>query len=342
MIQRGPYATLRSVRWLVVLPFERPGLMGMDFAEELRALGHDVRTFEYRKDNALYKNRTTKGAYQKLLLRALERECLAWQPNLVLVIKGGPITASLIARVKRKIETLFLNFFPDNPLWMMPFEAIEAYDLFFTKERYAMRSLEQVGLRNLAYLPMYCVPSAHHPVTPTPDEAKRYGAPISFVGNRYPYRERFVRALRDYPVKLWGSGWTSGDDPMVRAIAGPPVFGNEKLLVYAASTLSLNHHHPMNDIVGVNTRTFELAAAGACQVVDLKEDLLPLFKPGEEIVGYRDLGELRRQLDVHLAHPDEARTIGENARRRALAEHTLRHRIETMLAMVDERFGKRT
>jgi spore maturation protein CgeB len=330
------------VRWLVVLPFERPGLMGMDFADELRALGHDVRTFEYRKDNALYKNRGTKGAYQKLLLRALERECLAWQPNLVLVIKGGPITASLIARAKRKIDTLFLNFFPDNPLWMMPFEAIEAYDLFFTKERYAMRSLEQVGLRNLAYLPMYCVPSAHHPVTPTPDEAKRYGAPISFVGNRYPYRERFVRALRDYPVKLWGSGWTSADDPMVRAIAGPPVFDNEKLLVYAASTLSLNHHHPMNDIVGVNTRTFELAAAGACQVVDLKEDLLPLFKPGEEIVGYRDLGELRRQLDVHLAHPDEARAIGENARRRALAEHTLRHRIETMLAMVDERFGKRT
>jgi spore maturation protein CgeB len=268
--------------------------------------------------------------------------CLSWQPNLVLVIKGGPITAAAIARVKRKVDTLFLNFFPDNPLWMMPFEAIEAYDLFFTKERYAMRSLEQVGLRNLAYLPMYCVPSAHHPVTPTPDEAQRYGTPISFVGNRYPYRERFVKALRDYPLKLWGSGWTAAEDPLVRAIAGPAVFGREKLLVYAASTLSLNHHHPMNDIVGVNTRTFELAAAGACQVVDLKDDLLELFKPGEEIVGYRDLGELRRQLDVHLEHPDEARAIGANARRRALAEHTLRHRIETMLAMVEERFGKRT
>jgi spore maturation protein CgeB len=274
-------------------------------------------------------------------LRSLDRACLDWQPNLVLVIKGGPIAPALIARIKRKIDTLFLNFFPDNPLWMMPFGAIEAYDLFFTKERYAMRSLEQVGLRNLAYLPMYCVPSAHHPVTPTPDEAARYGAPISFVGSRYPYRERFVRALRDYPLKLWGAGWTRAEDPLVRAIAGPAVFGNEKLLVYSASTLSLNHHHPMNDIVGVNTRTFELAAAGACQVVDLKDDLLDLFKAGEEIVGYRDLGELRRQLDIHLEHPDEARAIGEAARRRALAEHTLRHRIEAMLAMVEERFGKR-
>ena len=329
------------MRWLIVLPFERPGLMGMDFADELRALGHEVRTFEYRKDNALYKNRGTKAAYQLWLLRRLERACLAWRPGLVLVIKGGPITPGLIRRVKARLDTLFLNFFPDNPLWMMPFEHLEAYDLFFTKERYALASLRQVGLANLHYLPMYCVPAAHHPVTPTAEEARRFGAPVSFVGNRYPYRERFVRELLGYPLRLWGSGWTDADDPALRGVAGPQVFGREKLVVYCASTLSLNHHHPMNDINGVNTRTFELAAAGACQVVDLKDDLRDLFKPGQEVVGYRDLGELRRALDHYLAHPDEARAIGENARRRALAEHTLRHRIEEMLAAVEQRFGRR-
>jgi len=327
------------VRWLIVLPFERPGLMGMDFADELRALGHEVRTFEYRKDNPLYKNKGTKAAYHLVLLKRLERLCLTWRPALVLVIKGGPITPGFIRRVKKKLDALFLTFFPDNPLWMLPFEAIEAYDVFFTKERYAMRSLQQVGLRNLHYLPMYCVPAAHHPVTPTIEEARRWGAPLSFVGNRYPYRERFVRELGGYPLKLWGGGWKDADDPAIRATAGPPVFGRDKLLVYCASTLSLNHHHPMNDIVGVNTRTFELAAAGACQVVDLKDDLGALFKPGEEIVAYRDLPELRRQLDFYLAHPDEARAIGENARHRALAEHTLRHRIEEMLAAVNDRFG---
>ena len=178
----------------------------------------------------------------------------------------------------------------------MPLAAIEAYDVFFTKERYAMRSLQQVGIRNLAYLPMYCVPSEHYPVTPTADEARRYGGPISFVGNRYPYRERFVKALRDYPLRLWGRGWAAAEDPAISSVAGPAVFGHEKLLVYAASALSLNHHHPMNDIVGVNTRAFELAAAAACQIVDLKEDLQHLFKPGEEIVGYRDLAPAPARL----------------------------------------------
>ena len=51
------------------------------------------------------------------------------------------------------------------------------------------------------------------------------------------------------------------------------------------------------------------------------------------------LADLRRQLDHYLAHPEEAAALGENARRRALAEHTLRHRIEEIVAAIDERGG---
>jgi spore maturation protein CgeB len=332
MIAPRPCATLRAVRWLIALPFQRAGLMGVDFADELKAMGHEARLFPYRRDNVVYKNRSTKAAYQLWILRRLERVCLAWRPDVVLVIKGGPVTPGLIRRVKARIQTRFVNFFPDNPLWMIPFECIEAYDVFFTKERYAMASLQQVGLRNLHYLPMYCVPSLHHPVTLTAEERHRFASPLSFVGSRYDYRERLVRELADTPLRVWGQGWARSDDPVILRMAGDgPVYGRDKLAVYAGSTLSLNHHHPMNDIVGVNTRAFELAAAGACQLVDAKEDVGRLFKPGEEVLVYRDLAELRRHLDHYLARPDEARAIGENARRRALAEHTLRHRLEAML-----------
>ena len=320
------------MRWLIVLPFARAGLMGADFADELTAMGHEVRLFAYRRDNVLYKNRSTKATYQQWILRRLERVCLAWQPAVVLVIKGGPISPGFIRRVKARLDTRFVNFFPDNPLWMIPFDCIEAYDAFFTKERYAMASLQQVGLRNLHYLPMYCVPSLHHPVALTAEELRRFASPLSFVGSRYDYRERFVRELAEYPVRLWGQGWSGATDPVIqRMVAGGPVYDRDKLAVYAGSTLSLNHHHPMNDIVGVNTRTFELAGAAACQLVDAKEDVAHLFKAGEEVLTYRDLAELRRHIDHYLAHPEEARAIGENSRRRALAEHTLRHRLDAML-----------
>lgn len=328
------------MRWLIVLPFARPGLMGVDFRDELAALGHEVRLFPYRRDNPLYKNRRTKAPYQRVIGRALERACRQWRPQIVLVIKGGPIAPGLVERIRVKTGARVVNFFPDNPLWMIPFECLEAYDLFFTKERYALRALQAVGLRNLHYLPMYCVPTLHHPVTPTPEESHRFGAAVALVGSRYDYRERLVRALADRPLRVWGAGWSGVSDPAVRAlVAGGPVFGRDKLCVYSGSTVSLNPHHPLNDINGVNTRAFELAAAGACQITDYKEDLVALFKPGEEVAVYRDLGELRRLLDHYLAHPEEARAVGDNARRRALADHTLRHRVEEMLAVIRERLG---
>ena len=330
------------MRWLIVLPFDRPGHMGTDFAEELAALGHEVRTFAYRRDNVLYKNTGSKALYQRWIGRRLERLGLRWRPQLTLVIKGGPLGPEFIARFRKRVGTQVVNVFPDNPLLMLPFECIEAYDLFFTKERYALRSLQQAGLRNVHYLPLYCVPALHHPVTLTEAERARYGAALSFVGSRYPYRERCMRELAAYPLRLWGGDWTRARDPEVRAMAaGGPVGGRAKLCVYSGSMLSLNLHHPMNDIVGVNLRTFELAGAGAAQVVDLKEDLTRLFKPDEEVIAYRDLADLRRQLDRYLARPEEARAIGDNARRRALAEHTLGHRIEEMMTIVESRLGAR-
>src|SRR5262245_4392654 len=338
--RRQPCARLRPMRWLVVVPTERPGLMGMDFAAELAALGHEVATFAYRRSNVFYKNKGSKALYQRLLLGRLERRCRARRPDVVLVIKGGALPPDFLRGLRARHGVVLVNFFPDNPLLMMPFECIEAYDIFFTKERYALRSLQQAGLRNLHYLPMYCSPSDHHPVTLTGDERARFGAALSFVGSRYPYRERFVRELTDYPLRLWGSGWRRATDDRVRAMAaGGPVYGRQKLCVYSGSTLSLNQHHPMKRIAGINTRAFELAAAGACQIVDFKEDLGTLFKPGEEVVAYRDLGELKRLLDHYLAHPDEARAVGANARRRALAEHTVRHRVDEMLAVLDDRFA---
>jgi spore maturation protein CgeB len=329
------------MRWLIVVPFDSAGLMGLDIRTELAAMGHEVRTFAYRRRNVLYKNKGTKAAYQLWILRRLERGCLAWRPDVVLVMKGGPITPGLIRRVKARIDTLFVNCFPDNPLVMIPFECIEAYDLFFTKERYALHQLEKVGLRNLHYLPSYCAPQFHHPVSLSPEEARALEGVVAFVGSCYPYRERLMQELARYPLRIWGPGWDDAS-PAVRAlVAGRAVGGRAKLAIYCGARLSLNPHHPLNDIVGVNNRTFELAAAGACQVVDLKDDLPALFKPGEEIVTYSDLAELRRQLDYYLAHPDEARAIGAGARRRALAEHTVRHRVDEMLAAIDARFGRR-
>jgi spore maturation protein CgeB len=328
------------MRWLIVLPFERPGHMGVDLAAELVALGHETRTFAYRRENVLYKNRSTKRAYQQLIARRLVARATAFRPHVVLVVKGGPVSPAVIARIRERTRARFVNVFPDNPLWMLDFSRIEPYDVFFTKERYAIRQLTLVGLRNLHYLAPWCIPADHHPVETTDAERAALEGRAALVGSWYPYRERLLREIAEYPVRVYGPGWQHAGDPRVRAlVAGGRTWGRAKLAIYSAATVSLNLHHPMNDVAGVNTRTFELAAAGACQLVDAKDDVTALFKPGEEILTFGDVGELRRHLDHWLARPAEARALGANARRRALAEHTARHRVEEIIAVLRERCG---
>src|SRR5260370_42402075 len=110
----------------------------MMFGGGLGGMGQEARTSAYRRDNPLYKNRSTKATYQLFILRRLERACVAYRPDFVLVIKGGPVTPGLVRRGKARIDTRLPHFFPDNPLWVIPLGCIEAYHAFFTKERYAL------------------------------------------------------------------------------------------------------------------------------------------------------------------------------------------------------------
>src|SRR2546422_1217061 len=89
--------------------------MGMDFADELTALGHEVRTFAYRRENLLYKNKPTKALYTRVLLGRLQRMADDWRPQVLLVIKGGPIGPDVVRRLRAALDVVVVNFFPDNP-----------------------------------------------------------------------------------------------------------------------------------------------------------------------------------------------------------------------------------
>jgi spore maturation protein CgeB len=73
------------------------------------------------------------------------------------------------------------------------------------------------------------------------------------------------------------------------------------------------------------TRVFEAAGAGACLITDAWEGIELFFEPGSEIL----VAENGPAVAEHLARlsPDEAKRIGDAARRRALAEHTYTQRV---------------
>ena len=73
-------------------------------------------------------------------------------------------------------------------------------------------------------------------------------------------------------------------------------------------------------------RLFEATGVGACLLTDYSKSLENLFDPDSEVVTYASQEECLEKAQWLIENPRHALEIGQNARKRVLAEHTFHHR----------------
>lgn len=172
--------------------------------------------------------------------------------------------------------------------------------------------------------------------TPT---GRRSGG-IVFAGARYPQRERLLLDLqaRGLPVIAYGRFWSHHPVDRLRTwdLRRPDLPSGRELdrdrahqvMEEAAATINV---HGAQD--GFTLRTFEAAGIGAVQLID-RPDVEAFYAPGEEVLVYRgadELAELCRRAVRETSWMERLRTA---ARARSLAEHTFRHRAETLQGLM--------
>jgi spore maturation protein CgeB len=191
-------------------------------------------------------------------------------------------------------------------------------------------------------LPMAFDPTVHRPVQLDAAEHARFDCDLSFVGAGYHNRIQFLPALVSLGLRIYGTDWPLVP-PLSDCMPEPNVrqSSEDSNRIFNASRINLNLHsspwvdgvNPLGDYL--NPRVFELAGAGAFQLVDERSALRDAFYPGREIETYRDLEECRRKISAWLAHPDERREQASAARRRALDEHTYAHRMQDAMRVIE-------
>ena len=120
-------------------------------------------------------------------------------------------------------------------------------------------------------------------------------------------------------------------------IVWPP----ELCRVYQRARVCLNPHrggswhaNPAGlKALGVNPRLFEIAGTGAFQLTDERVEMRRFFDP--DVAGFRDAEDCRGKLADWLGRETERKAMAEKARKRALAEHTWRHRARTLLEWME-------
>lgn len=336
---------MRSLRVLVHGEADE-GSLAWFFARAFRQLGHQAQLFDATRHGS-HISRIIRARYAFPGLREVavaqanrrfEAHVRRVRPDLLLVMKGMYLFPAAI-RTARWACGHVVSFFPDGVTELQQpgiLESLAEYDRFFTKEPYLVRRLLAAGFNNVSYLPKGCDPLVHRPIALTASDRAQYEADVSLVGSAYPYRFALLGALplSEFRLRIWGAGWQHAPAPLASAFCGTEAVGAVIARVFNASRINLNTAH-LQDVFGVNQRTFEIAGSGGFQLVPEQEDLATLFVPGQELAIYSDASDLVAKIRYYLAHEDERVGIAEAGRRRAHRDHTYTQRIAQMLSELE-------
>jgi spore maturation protein CgeB len=207
------------------------------------------------------------------------------------------------------------------------------YDYVFVYDTYYVDSLKKRGLENVEYLPLAADPKRYKKIQLTEEEKDSFNYDICFVGVPYPNRVEVLESLSYLRVGVFGDGW---ENYCLRRGKKIPSYykglaiGEKVLKLYGASKIVLNIHDPEAK-EGLNTRTFDILACGAFEIVDHKKNLDVHFRNNSEIVSYNDLKELNDLVQFYLQNYELSRKIAEQGRLRVLAEHTWTNRIQKIV-----------
>lgn len=342
-----------SLRVLVVLPMYGGSLpVGRYCARALRDLGHAVTEFEapafYGAFSALKGLGVTmdrldqlEGGFLQVVSQAILAQVETFEPDLVLALAQAPLSRQMLRRLRRDGVATAMWFVEDYKVFTYWRAFAPLYDVFAVIQKQPfLDELAAGGQSRALYLPMAALPEFHLPMELTPEQTRQYAADVAFVGAGYPNRRRAFRALSHLNFKIWGTEW-EGESLLARHVqkGGARVSPEECVIIYNAAKINLNLHSsvqsrelvPQGDFV--NPRAFELAAAGAFQLVDKRSLMDELFEEGT-LATFSDAREMLERVEHYLARPEERFALAAGARRQALARHTYQHRMETLLAHV--------
>lgn len=296
----------------------------------LERLGCQVTTFNLMSAGG-WLSRIRRIGLRDRLARAIERT----RPDVVLVMEGSQLDASVVAGLKRGGGggTFWVNWFCDGRRAAHAIRPLAAaYDEVFVAGSAVAEELEAPGHPPVRYLAPGCDPSVHRPTR----ARDQFRANVVFVGTATPHREELLSELMEFGLAVWGPGWRR--TRLRDYCRGELLEHADYVRAYAGASVAVNLQcsdcDESESDPGCNRRLFEIAAIGVPQVVEERPDLHRHFREGSEVLVARTRTALKALTAEALQDRPWAEQVAAGARQRALTEHTYMHRMAGLLAAV--------
>ena len=268
---------------------------------------------------------------QRLFEQALE-----FQPDLLwLVGDNTVIYPETLSHIKQALGCKLIYASGTSPIvFSRPIErqAAPLYDLVLVNDYYHGIQWLELGAARMECLPLTAAdPDFHHPYDLTPQERDAYTCDVGFVGtlipaHLYSHRVQALAALTEFDLGIWS---VHDVPPELKPFVRGSALGKSMLRVLSAARTTVNTHGNFMRYGG-NMRLFEAAGVGVLQLVEDLPGIHDWFTPGETIITYRDVDDLRAKVAYYLAHDTEREAIARRAREHVYAHHTYDQRVQRL------------
>lgn len=260
--------------------------------------------------------------------------------DLIFIIKGDFLFPETLKKIREVLSCPVAGYVWDEPFYThnknqddyrtSNFKnGLSWYDFIFVFDTFYIDEIKRQGAKQVQYLPLATNPKRYSEIEVPDQDRCDYGYDVCFIGVPFPNRVEIFENLLEYKIGVFGDHW--GTYFMLQGMKTPPYYkgkatGETVNKIYLSSKIVLNIHHPQS-IEGLNTRTFDIPACGAFEMVDYKNNIEKHFEIDKEIVTFSNINELKSKIDFYLKNDDLRKTISERGKQKVLSQHTWVHRI---------------
>jgi spore maturation protein CgeB len=283
----------------------------------------------------------------KELINTIRKE----KPDLLFIIKGDHLFPETLKELRNEMSCPIISYIWDDPFYSYAgllsddfrksnFEkGMHLYDFIFVYDTFYVEQIIKRGITNAEYLPLAADPKRYRKIKISGEDSNEFDYDICFVGVPYPNRIEILESLKHYNLGVFGDGWTKyflQKGQKVPSYYKGEAIGEKVIKIYLSSKIVLNIHDP-EAREGLNTRTFDILACGASEIVDYKKNLEMHFRIGEEIVAFKGTKDLLAVIDYYFKNDGLLERVSDKGRQRVLNEHTWVHRANSVINTIKER-----
>lgn len=264
-------------------------------------------------------------------------------PAILWIDKGNTVLPSTLRAVRRRAPAVrIIGYSPDDMLqWHCSsfyfLRGLPSYDAFITTKSFGVEELRSAGCPMVVFSENAFDPATHRPVQGPEGGPIAQAIGVGFIGHHERARCRSIARLCDagVPVTVTGPGWHRHRRALpANATILPPVYGTEYAARISATLINLGFLRKMNRDLQTQ-RTVEVPACAALLLAERTAEQQALFAEGVEADYFGDDDELIVKARHYLAHPAEAREIGEAGHRRCLVgRYSYRERMADAIQQV--------